>query len=79
MLRGLILRVVKYNSKISNIYIITKNFGKVYEQVFYIKAAFKISQYSQENTCVGISFLIKLQALDRNFIRKETPTQVFFC
>ena len=23
----------------------------------------KISQYSQENTCVGVSFLIKLQAL----------------
>ena len=30
---------------------------------FKIDGTFKISQISQENTCVGISFLIKLQAL----------------
>ena len=78
MLQGLILRVVKYDSKISNIYIITKNFGKVYEQVFYIKAAFKISQYSQENTCVGISFLIKMQAFSlTNLLKSHSNTGVF--
>ena len=35
----------------------------------------KIYQNSQENTCVGVSFLIKLQA--QAFIKKETPTKVF--
>ena len=31
----------------------------------FFKVAFiKNLQYSQENTCVGVSFLIKLQALD---------------
>ena len=29
---------------------------------FYKKGVLKILQYSQENTCVGVSFLIKLQA-----------------
>ena len=38
----------------------------------------KISQNSQENTRVGVSFLIKLQAA-YNFIKKETLTQVFSC
>ena len=43
--------------------------------VLIIKAFLKISQISQENTCVEVSFLIKLQ--DYNFIRKETHAQVF--
>ena len=41
----------------------------------------EISQNSQENTCVRVSFLIKLQAAC-NFIKKETLAQVFsreFC
>ena len=37
----------------------------------------KISQDSQENTCVGVSFLIKLQAC--NFVKKETLTQMSSC
>ena len=37
----------------------------------------KISQYSQESTGVVVSFLIKLQALGLELIKKETPTQVF--
>ena len=37
----------------------------------------KISQNSQENTCVGVSLLIKLQA--RNDTKKETPTLVNPC
>ena len=40
------------------------------------KLFLKVLQYSQENICAGISFLIKLQA---SFIEKETPTQVFSC
>ena len=36
----------------------------------------EISQNSQENTCVRVSFLIKLQAAC-NFIKKETLAQVF--
>ena len=42
------------------------------------KVFLKISQNSQENTCVGISFLIKAC----NFIKKEAPTLAFsseFC
>ena len=39
----------------------------------------KNSQNSQENTCVRVSFLIKLQAEACNFIKKETLAQVFSC
>ena len=38
------------------------------------KLFLKIWHNSQENTSVGVSFLMKLQAF--NFIKKETPTQV---
>ena len=41
------------------------------------KVFLKISQDSLENTRVGVSFLIRLQAC--NFIKKETATQVFSC
>ena len=41
------------------------------------KLFLKISQYSQENTCVGIFFLIKLQPYRPATLLKETPTQVF--
>ena len=46
------------------------------------KVFLEISQNSQENTCARVSFLIKLQAQTCNFIKKETPAQVFsskFC
>ena len=44
------------------------------------KVFLEISQNSQENTCVRVvSFLIKLQALACNFIKKETLKQVFSC
>ena len=43
------------------------------------KEFLEISQNSQENTCVRISFLIKLKAKACNFIKKETLTQVFPC
>ena len=38
------------------------------------KVFLEISQNSQENTCAGVSFLIKLRA-----IKKETSAQVFSC
>ena len=37
----------------------------------------KISQYSQKNTCVGVSFLIHLHAC--NFIKRNSDTGGFFC
>ena len=39
----------------------------------------EISQNLQENTCVGASFLIKLQALAMQLYKEGTPKQVFFC
>ena len=50
-----------------------------YPEVFCKKVFLEISQNSQENTCVAVSFLIKLQALACNFIKKETLAQVFSC
>ena len=43
------------------------------------KVFLEISQNSQENTCVRVSFLIKLQAWTCNFVKKETLAQVFSC
>ena len=43
------------------------------------KSVLNISQNLQENTCVRVSFLIKLQAEACNFIEKETLAQVFSC
>ena len=48
-------------------------------EVFYEKVFLKISNNSQENTCPRASLLIKLQASFCNFIKKETPAQVFSC
>ena len=38
-----------------------------------------ISQNLLENTCIKVSFLIKLEASACNFIEKETLTQVLSC
>ena len=46
--------------------------------MFCKEGVLEISQYSQENICARVSFLIKLQA----FIKKDTLAQVFsyeFC
>ena len=43
--------------------------------MFYKKVFLKISQNSQEKTCVGVSFFIKFAELQP--IEKDTPTQVF--
>ena len=39
----------------------------------------KISQNSHEETCVRLSFLIKLLGEACNFIKKETLVQMFSC
>ena len=46
---------------------------------FIKKVILKISQHLQENTCAGVSFLIKLQPEACNFIKKETLPRVFPC
>ena len=49
----------------------------VAQRCFIKKAFLEIPQNSQENTCVRVSFLIKLQAWACNFIKKEALAQVF--
>ena len=43
------------------------------------KMFLEISQNSQENTWVRVSFLIKVQASVCNFIKNKTLAEVFFC
>ena len=43
------------------------------------KLFLEISQNSQENICLRVSFLIKLQAETCNLLKKDTLTQVFSC
>ena len=45
---------------------------------FLKKHVLKISQYSQENTWVGVSFW-KDFIKKKNFIKRKTPTQLFSC
>ena len=45
--------------------------------MFFKIVVLNISHISQENTCVGVSFLIKMQAWRRATLSKKTPTQVF--
>ena len=51
----------------------------VAQRCFVKKVFLEISQNSQENTCARVSFLIKLQAVACNFIKKETLAQLFSC
>ena len=37
----------------------------------------KILQYSQKNTCVGVSLLMKMQAFSPVILLKKTPKQAF--
>ena len=43
------------------------------------KLFLKILQYSQENTCVGISFLIKMQAFRAPALLKRDSNTGVFC
>ena len=40
------------------------------------KVFLKILKNAQEDTCAGVSVIIKLQTLACNFIKKENPAQV---
>ena len=54
--------------------------GKAVTRRCSVKKLFlKILQNSQEKTCARFSFLIKLQALGLQLIKKETLAQVFPC
>ena len=52
---------------------------EVVARSYSVRKLLEISQNSQENTCAGVSLLIKLHALDCNFIKTETLTQVCSC
>ena len=43
------------------------------------EALLKISQYSQENTSVGVSFNNVVGCQACNFIEKRSPTKLFSC
>ena len=54
-------------------------FRSSHPEVFCKERFLEISQNSQGNTCIRVSFLIKLQLKAFNFIKKETLAQVFSC
>ena len=64
----------------------TKQWHKEYEkyqcctqsrEAFYRKLFFKISQYSQENNCAGLFFLLKMQTFKPATLLKGDPTKLF--
>ena len=56
------------------------NVSKAVTKMCSVKKVFlEISTNSQENTFVRVPFLIKLQALACNFIKRETLAQEFSC
>ena len=68
--------VVKYNLKTSNDYHNVK-FGKSIMNRCSIRKLFlKILQYSQKNTCVGVSLLIKMQAFSPVILLKKQAFSV---
>ena len=68
--------VVKYNLKTSNNYHNIK-FGKSIMNRCSIRKLFlKILQYSQKNTCVGVSLLMKMQAFSPVILLKKQAFSV---
>ena len=61
------------------LYLLSHKISEKYnEQVFYKKLPLNILQYSQENSCVGLSFLIKTQAFSSaTLLKRESNTGVF--
>ena len=72
-----------YDLKSNGRYIFFMNSTEAFAQRCSVKKLFlEILQNSQENTCVRVSFFIKLQAYTCNVFKKETLAQVFpseFC
>ena len=58
----------------------SEDFSEAIAQRYSVKKVLlNISQNSQENPWVKVSFLIKLQAEACNFIKKEAKVQEFSC
>ena len=70
--------VVKCNSKISNTYDHIKFRKSIMSWCSIKRLSLKISQYSQEKTCVGVSFLMKMQAVSPvTLLKRDSTTGVF--
>ena len=70
--------VVKYDSKISIIYHQIKFRKGVINRSSIKNLHLKILQYSQENTCVRVSFQIKMQAFSPKTLLKRSFNTGFF-
>ena len=57
--------------------IIPKRYRSSHHRCFTKRLFLKSLPYSQENTCVGVSFLIKLQAFSSATLSKTDSAQVF--
>ena len=70
--------IAKYNNSNITYRSPHKIFEKYNEQVFIEKLFLKILQYSYENTCVGVSFLKKMQAFSPvTLLKRDSSTDVF--
>ena len=70
--------VSKYNSKLSNIYHHIKFRKSIMSKCSIKKQLLKILQYSQEKTCVAVSFLIKTRAFSTaTLLKRDSNTGVF--
>ena len=67
------------NGKLQQFLLISPSTEAAAQRCSVKKVFLEISQNLQENTRVTVSFLIKLQAEDCNFIKEESLIQVFFC
>ena len=56
-----------------------RNYSEAVTRRCSVKKVLEISQNSQENTCVRVSFLKSCRPQACNFIKKETLPQVFSC
>ena len=77
--KKLISPTLKQNTKVMMRLLVTQYQKAVSRRCSIKKVFLKVSQNSQENTCVRVSFLIKLQALACNFIKRECLAHMFSC
>ena len=64
--------VVKYKSKISNIYHQIKFRRSIMSRSSIKKLFLRSSQHSQENTCIGVSFSIKIRTFSPETLLKRS-------
>ena len=69
--------VVKEVQRILSSHKISEKYNE--QEVFYQKKlSLKILQYSQENNCVGVSFLVKMQGLrTATLLKRDSNTGIF--